>query len=443
MAVALSGGPDSVALLMVLVQIRGVLNFGLSAIHYHHNVRGHEADEDERFVRTLCRNLDVPLQVGRREPIEVPPGNLEDQLRRARYTYFEKELSASNTCLATGHSRDDQAETVLLKLIRGAGPRGLAGIYPVRWYDGGGERQLKVVRPLLHVSRQQVIEYLRERKADYCRDSTNLDASFDRNFVRRQLLPMVRERLNPQVAAALGRSADLHRELVEVIQDKADKFLSQYAQWQAGDLLVECSALIHERSFWRRTLLREASQRVTGGNELGSEHVAQIEALLGLQSGRRFQGPGLLQIWKERDRLVFSTATAALDFEIELSIPGRIFVPETGHRVRATLGRSRAAPERSILLAFSGDRLTVRNLRKGDRIRNCGRLRKVVELLAEKQFSRRRRHQLAVFAWQEEVLWVEGLGTAADRSVGSPEEPLVCVEFERTSETLDPLWVLK
>ena len=446
-AVALSGGPDSVALLIALLKIRGVLKFGLSAIHYHHNLRGQEADRDERYVRDLCRDLDVPLRVGRRKSAGVPSGNLEDQLRRSRYSYFRKELGDSDTCLATGHSLDDQAETVILKLVRGAGPRGLAGIYPVRWYDDLVERQLKVIRPLLQVTRRQVLEYLRERTVDYCSDSSNLDSSFDRNFVRQRLLPTIRDRLNPQVAGALGRTADLHRNLVEVIRDKADDFLRKHSQPQAEGLSVECRALAQESPFWRSAFLREAAHRVTMGNELGTRHLAQIEALLDLQTGRRFNGPGALEVWKERDRIIFTKASDALDFEIQLSIPGEIFVKETGHRIRAKPGPVGKGRDRPILLEFSGNRLTVRSLQKGDRIRYASRgrnrLRKVAELLTEKQFPLRQRRRLVVLSAPGEVLWVEGLGTAADRVAGSREEPLVCIDVEKTSATLDPARVLK
>jgi len=216
--VAVSGGADSVALLVALVGAnhekrngRAVgLGVGLAAVHVHHGIRGAEADRDEAFVRALCERVGVRLRV---ERVDAPQRvkergeTLEEAARELRYTVFRGMLESGEAdTVATAHTRDDQAETVLMKLVRGAWTEGLSGIHPVLKVGAKG----RVVRPLLGVSRAQVEEFLRGMGQEWREDSSNGDAAYTRNRVRHELLPLLR-RENPQVDAALAAVAEIAR----------------------------------------------------------------------------------------------------------------------------------------------------------------------------------------------------------------------------------------
>jgi len=215
-AAAVSGGADSVSLLLALHEVRVVWGIGVSAVHLHHGIRGLEADGDREFVRELCGRLDVPLRI---EEADVPAAaaadreTLEEAARNARLRLFRAVITAGEAdVVATAHTEDDQAETVLMKLIRGAWTEGIGGISPVLEIRGdAGTVVGSVVRPMLHVGRGRIVEFLKEHGQVWREDSTNTSEEYTRNRVRHRLLPLLRE-FNPQIAGALASTAELARE---------------------------------------------------------------------------------------------------------------------------------------------------------------------------------------------------------------------------------------
>jgi tRNA(Ile)-lysidine synthase len=212
-AVAVSGGADSTALLLALHQQRNELGLGLSAVHLHHGIRAAEADADRDFLVDLCNSLDIPLHL---EEADIPASaaanaeTLEEAARNARLALFRRLLEQNTAdAVATAHTLDDQAETLLLKLIRGAWTEGLSAISPIL-YLGEGEC-LPVLRPILHLPRTQVEAFLHAHNQPWREDSTNASLEYTRNRVRHTLLPLLRE-FNPQIAATLAATAELARE---------------------------------------------------------------------------------------------------------------------------------------------------------------------------------------------------------------------------------------
>src|SRR5215212_2184426 len=205
-----SGGPDSVALLRALVELGGEL----AVLHLDHGLRGEESREDAAFVRDLCDRLNVRCEVRR---LELAGGqNLQARAREERYRLAEEvagELGLQT--LVTGHTSDDVAETVLMNLARGAGLRGLAGIPPMRG---------RVQRPLIEVTREEILEYLEELNQPYRTDPTNLTGKYARNRVRLEVLPVLHE-LYPAAARNIARAAALAREDLEALEDFATAVL--------------------------------------------------------------------------------------------------------------------------------------------------------------------------------------------------------------------------
>jgi tRNA(Ile)-lysidine synthase len=237
MCVALSGGADSVALLLSLVEAnhaKEALGVVLSAVHVHHGLRGADADADEAFVQELCGQLGVPLAVERvdvagRQAAERE--GLEEAARELRYEVFRELMKSGKAdVVATAHTLDDQAETVVMKLLRGAWTKGIGGIAPVienaSEESAGKEWQGRIVRPILGVRRAEVEVYLRGRGQTWREDATNRDVSLTRNRVRHELMPVLRG-FNPGVDVALTRLAEIARDEEAFWQAEVARVLPQ------------------------------------------------------------------------------------------------------------------------------------------------------------------------------------------------------------------------
>jgi tRNA(Ile)-lysidine synthase len=205
--VGVSGGADSVALLLLLEQLREHLGIGLAILHFNHQLRGAESDADEQFVAELAAERGIDFVVGRGDVAGAARErgwNLEDAARRLRYAFFASVVRASRaTHVAVAHTADDQAETVLSRLVRGTGPAGLAAIYPVKGH---------VVRPLLEVRRNELRGYLESRSQPWREDASNLDTTRLRARFRHQVLPVIERELQPAIVAHLCRLAQMARE---------------------------------------------------------------------------------------------------------------------------------------------------------------------------------------------------------------------------------------
>ncbi|NTW13639.1 MAG: tRNA lysidine(34) synthetase TilS [Candidatus Moranbacteria bacterium] len=196
--IACSGGPDSVALLHVFLSLRDKLRLRIGVIHVNYRIRGEESDGDESFVRILCDQYDVPCYVFRPKIVQ---GRNEEELRDIRYRYFEKILRIETfDHIVTAHTEDDQAETVLIRLLRGTGPYGLAAMRP---------RHGAIIRPFLEISKKDILEFLRSEKLTYRTDKTNDDTTILRNRIRHELIPLLDRDYRKGVRKTLARTARL------------------------------------------------------------------------------------------------------------------------------------------------------------------------------------------------------------------------------------------
>lgn len=300
--VAVSGGRDSVALLSALQRLKNGWEMNLRAAHFNHRLRGAASDADEQFVEHLCEELSLPLDRGRADQSRessIP----EASLRKERYRFLLETASAVSGRLATAHTLDDQAETVLLRLFRGAGLRGLGGIRP----KSRAPDLTVIIRPLLEVSRDQVTAYLRSLGRDFREDVSNRDIAFDRNWLRHELLPMVRNRLNPQVIAALGRTARLSQDATRLIESRARKWLRMRGSRRKGALVLPVKAFRSIPRALMREVVRLAMREVAETPRMLS--LKQVEAVIDLArggSGREVHLPGGVRAARESEEIVFS-----------------------------------------------------------------------------------------------------------------------------------------
>jgi tRNA(Ile)-lysidine synthase len=286
--VALSGGADSVALLDALAALRRRRGFELVAAHLDHGLRPGAAD-DAAFCHELCAALGVPLRGGSgrvRERARAEKGGLEQAARRERYSFLRRvKEDEGAVAIAVAHTRDDQAETLLLRLLRGSGPTGLAGM---RLASGD------LLRPLLTVSRREVLAHLAERGLAWREDETNADPAYARNRVRNELLPYLEQRFNPRVREALARTADLIAEEASCMAGVAKRALARAATRDGDALVLDRHALARLPVAVARATLRQALLETGGLAGVDGGHVDRLLRLVRspAPSGRRLPLPG-------------------------------------------------------------------------------------------------------------------------------------------------------
>jgi tRNA(Ile)-lysidine synthase len=299
LVVGLSGGADSVALTDVLASLQRRHGFRLVAAHLDHGLRPGSA-ADAEFCAGLCRNLDMPLRSAAadvRARAARERGGLEQAARRERYAFLRRVRDEEGaSAIAVAHTRDDQAETLLLRLLRGAGATGLAGMRP---------RAGDVLRPLLGVSREEVLVHLRERGLAWLEDPSNADTAHRRNRVRHELLPYLEERFNPRVRAALARTAALLADEAAHLRRDADGLLAAASRDDGEALVLLRAPLAGAPAAVGRAAIRQALLRTGGLAQVGALHVERVLQLARAKapSGRRLSLPGGRQARFTRDEV--------------------------------------------------------------------------------------------------------------------------------------------
>ena len=307
-----SGGADSTVLAHALSEISAQqsLQWRLQLAHLHHGLRGAEADEDEQFVRGLADKLNAGFfseRVDVAAKVSENGGSTEEVAREERYAFLERAaLMAGSDLVAVAHHADDDAETILHRICRGTGLRGLAGMTPIRPIRAGS--RVRLARPLLHQTRTAIESLIEERGWAYRTDSTNVSPAFTRGRVRHTVLPLLREQLNPNVTDALLRLGEQARWLGTYLQDAAARVFESLIVFEGPQRVVlNAKALLTKQRIIQAEVIRLTSSLVIGGEQdLGFTH---IEAVLKLAeapgSGKEAHLPGRVVVRKQYDRLDF------------------------------------------------------------------------------------------------------------------------------------------
>lgn len=287
--VGVSGGVDSVVLLDLLAELAGEQDrrYRLTVGHLDHRLRSESADEAE-FVADLARAHSLPIlreRVDVRSLADASGEGIEHAARQARYGFFRRAAEqARATAVALAHHADDNVETVLFRIFRGTGLRGLAGIPPVRDLGGG----LRVVRPLLDFSREQLLDWARTRNLPWREDPSNQDPAYRRNVLRHELLPLVRQSVNPDVSQAILRLADQAHQAERFVQACARAALAEsLSHSEANRVLIEADRLAFQQGIVRTTALREVLEDLhLPQRNLSADHLSAVDRLLFAPSGR-------------------------------------------------------------------------------------------------------------------------------------------------------------
>ena len=420
--VAISGGPDSVALLAGLCQLSSQFGVEIQAGHVNHGLRGQESEDDQRFVAGLCEALGVRLTVPRLEGMTVEGGNLEERLRVQRYRLLEELAAAQGGVVATAHHADDQAETLLLKLARGAGLRGLSGIYP-RLQDQEG--RVRVIRPLLSFRRKEILDYLERRRMTFRTDTSNLSTHLDRNWVRQELLPRMVERLNPRSIEHLSQTATLALEAQELMQELSTAALPDVVRSRGeGSVELDVSRLSSQALALRKYLVRDTVSDLSRGlTGLDFEQVESVLALLGMPSGHQVELPGGLVAVRRYDSLVLKVNRPVVPFRYPLSIPGERHIEVLKKTVCIEPWKSGLESSAAVRLGCMPSDLVVRNRLPGDVFcTRSGRRRKLKKVLHAEHISGDLRDRLILLTTADTIIWVEKLWLHPDyRSEQAPQ----------------------
>ncbi len=411
--VALSGGPDSCALLHALCRLRKRLSCRVVAAHVHHGLRGKDADADAEHAAALAEALHVSFHLSRvdvRAHARKGKLSLEAAARELRYRQLAEaaaEMKADR--IATGHTADDQAETVLLNLLRGAGGDGLTGIWPVR-----GD----IIRPLLGVTHAEVLDYCRACGLSHRTDASNADLRFSRNRIRHEVLPLLKT-LQPEVVPALCRTASLLREDREVLEPLSGAILDRLSDYAPAGLSLYLSDLDALPLGLRRRVIRAAIARVRG--DLDGVDMERVDAVVRLagegRAGKRVELPGGLTAKRSYDVLIFSMAKrvkASLSSQRTLPVPGTLDLPEVGLRLTARRFRSLKVRDDRNQAALDEAKLTlpllVRARRPGDRFVPLGMKteKKLQDFFVDAQVPREERARVPLVLSGDEIVWVVG-----------------------------------
>jgi tRNA(Ile)-lysidine synthase len=412
LVVGLSGGADSTALLDALAWLARRQTFRLVAAHLDHGLRPDSA-EDASTCEALCRDLGVSLRLGRadvRARAARDGSGLEDAARRERYAFLRDVRGQEEAvAIAVAHTQDDQAETVLLRLVRGAGATGLGAMRP---------RTGDILRPLLRVSRAEVLDHLNSRGLSWREDSTNLDVAFLRNRVRHELLPFL-GRFNPKIASTLARSASVLADEADLAAGAGAELLARIGRAEGGALLLERAGLAAAHPAVARAALRRALEGLGGLADIAAVHVERLLDLArtDLSSGRRLPLPGAREAVVQFGHLRLGPRLAAsAPFALSVGIPGEVRIPGGPTvRIRPAGGPVRSGADEAVAAVPGGSEpLWVRTRRPGDRVFVGGRAVSLKRFLMDRQVPAETRPGLPLVASGPDVLFVPGL------PVGSP-----------------------
>jgi tRNA(Ile)-lysidine synthase len=449
LVVAVSGGPDSVCLLQILLRLKKELGVELHVAHLNHQLRGGESEADAQFVAELAHGLDIPATIEQRDVKAYKAQHhtsLEEAAREVRYAFLAQvAASAGAERVAVGHTLDDHVETILMHLIRGSGTRGIQGLQPLsRWPSPGAG--LTVIRPLLELSREETADYCRHHRLGPRLDESNLSLSPLRNRIRHQLLPQLRS-YNPQVAEALLRMARLATDDLAFIDREVARMWPEVAQKRGNTVVLDKKSFVDLTSALKRHLLRTSIEELLGNlKDIEARHIEEIMDALDKPAGKRISLPDGLTFTIEYDRYLLGSDYASLspfpvlESEFNINMPGKTNIP--GWDIEAIIIDSSVISEEgekadgfSACFDFAriGHKLTVRHRQPGDRFQPKGmsQPKKLNEFMIDARIPQAWRQRVPIVCSPEQILWVVGWRIDERAKVSEGTTRVLRLDFKR------------
>jgi tRNA(Ile)-lysidine synthase len=385
--VAVSGGADSVALLFGMYLLKKKLGINLEAVHFNHQLRGEESDKDEAFVRSLCDQYDIPLHVGT-GLVKAGEKGLEAAARDARYAFF----ATLPGKIATAHTADDNAETVLMHLVRGTGLKGLGGIAPVR---------ANLIRPMLDVTRAEVLAFLDEYHLSYVTDSSNETDAFLRNRLRHHVMPWLMSE-NPKFA----ENTSVMAQQLRLDEDALEKLSAPGVYLQVNELRRLAPPI--------RSRVLCGFLKGNGVKEPERSHIALLEQLVfSERPSARAEFPGGIIITREYNILKSADTSDELT-PVKLPRKGIVELPQIGLRIICGDALTQTNRADCFSVVPNGE-MTVRGRESGDTMRLAGGSKSLKKLFIDRKIPAAQRNLIPVVADENGVLGVYGIGANCDR----------------------------
>lgn len=447
LVVGVSGGPDSVCLIHILVSLQHKLGIKLHIAHLNHMLRGLESDADADYVSRLAKELDIAATLEKRDVNAYRKEHkltLEEAAREVRYRFFSEVASfVGASKVAVGHTADDQIETILMHLVRGTGLAGLRGMQPLSILRVADGNRLTVIRPLLVVRREETGAYCAVHRLSPRSDSSNLLPNQLRNRVRTELLPLLRD-YNCDIDGALLRLASAAESVLAYIEREVAKLWGDVAKAQTDRIAID------RVKFWkldpalRSHLIRSALQRLLGDlQDIEAVHIESVVEALAMPAGKRLSLPRGLSFYGDYDyglitaKKVLMCPFPALDGEHWLEVPGK--TEFCGWRVRSRILKLRPemSKEDGMKACFDldvvGRKLIVRSRRRGDRFQplGMGSPRKLQDFMVDAKIPRAWRDSIPLVCSPQHIIWVVGYRIDHRARVTNSTKRVLCLEFQK------------
>jgi tRNA(Ile)-lysidine synthase len=434
--VAVSGGQDSACLLDILSQLKESLGIELIVAHFDHGLRPYEDDDETRFVDSLAKSHGLSFETKKASP-DLASGDpsVEERARDARYRFLEQAADKfSAQKIALGHNLNDQAETVLMRLLRGSGPSGLSGIPPLR--------DEKIIRPLIEISRADIEYYIEENRLEYITDSSNFETRFLRNSIRLELLPQLEE-YQPRIVEILAQTADIIREDNARLEAEAEDWFNKMALTGDGRIQLPIFPLMKLTNVLKRRVIRLGLKKA--GGSLRRITLKHITAINQLAMGKRPQGrvnlPNHLMVERKYDQLIFGSMRKdekSKGFSYALKTYGTYALSHLGCSV--TLEELTKRPQEDMGASpwigfFDAKGITfplmIRNFLPGDRFIPFGMEghKKVKDFFIDLKIPSSARHRIPILTYKNKPIWICGLRIDDRFKVRSDTEKVLKIMF--------------
>lgn len=442
LVIGLSGGADSVCLLLALCELAERLGTDVGnffAVHVNHMIRGEDADRDEDFCRMLCDRLGVHFSVYRKDIkayAEELHCTVEEAGRKFRYECFHM-VAEENDCskIAVAHNKNDTAETVLFHIIRGSGLKGMAGIPPVR-----GD----IVRPLLGTSRNEIEEYLALKGENFCVDATNLTTEYDRNKIRHIILPAM-EQINGKAVSHICQMADEARESYAFIHDHVmEQYAGSVEETSGKTVELAVSELFMRSPVLQEHLIHEAISDVAGrSRDITRQHVMSVVSLLYQDTGKSVMLPYGIRARRSYDRLIISNVPEkTTGFCIDILENGVYDIPDWGsievEHLKYCSGMEISKKRYTKMFDYDKIKgnLCIRTPEEGDfiAIDDRGNTKKLSRVFIDNKIDRECRSTWPVLACGHEIIWVLGLRYNVSYGIDENTTHILYMKCERKGE---------
>ncbi len=442
--VAVSGGPDSICLLDVLHSLSSEFGITLHVAHLNHEFRGAESADDARFVAAIAARLQIPATI---EAFDVPAFCRErgfapqEGARDVRYRFLQRVANATNaTRIATGHTADDQAETLIMRLMRGAGTDSLSGIPPKRG---------AIIRPLIDVTRTEVMEYMNAKSLEYRTDPSNAKPLYTRNRIRQEVLPVLKQ-FNPRIIKTLAAEASLLRDENDAIETHLNAVADRLFIREGDIIAVKRDEFMTLPIAFQRRLLRKLVNLL--GAETSELNLPLAEEALAFlsdaQTGRIMTLLPDVTITREYDRILFGANAPVSGFCLAIALSGSTTVPNLGIDVETVLvnyigsGPESTNYDWQALFDYAkmGPLLTLRSRQQGDWFCPAGmggRRKKIQDFFVDEKVPRSKRDSIPLLISGDAIIWVVGFRTDERFLPGPETKKVLVVGIKKTIESVN------